>query len=68
MTTRAILASADMTAACKTIDTLRLAAQYEAVDGQPCEATVHLADDLSTWVKNHRPMTSNQKSLLDEAT
>lgn len=57
LTTRAILASADMTNTCKTIDLLRLASTYE------CDpSATELADSLAEWVKLHRPAEKRNPS------
>jgi len=56
MTTQAYLASAEVTAACKTIDALRMAAMYEGEPGKPDESTMCMADTLAAWVKDHKPI------------
>ena len=58
MTTRAVLASADMNAACRTLDLIHLARIIEKGAG---DTFPQLGEALEEWIKSHRPAEAKGK-------
>ena len=63
MTTRAVLSAADVSAACRVLDMLRLAAVWEKDKVDPCP---QLADALEDWIIAHQPATQKPTTYKDE--
>lgn len=62
MTTRAMLALADMNAACRTLDLIHIARIIEKGAG---DTFPQLGEALEEWIKSHRPAEAKGKKSGD---